>query len=618
MIRPFYDKAKAVRLHSSCGQSVRADVARGEVAESLSAVCDSCATQYAERSFAFYPGQVFDSNSPVYRPESANEAARMYGGKLSDVKYDPDSGQMVALEETPGGWYNRVDYTFDGVPNNAVPEGYISVEDAIRIGAAYLSSLSAAPLASYDMVYAGPNIVLDDAHDEFEVTFEPGYSFTMYLTPRTSYIVDPEAPEEKFRIYSRQTLLKIFTASKFEGLRLNAMQRGADVKNINDFELLGNAPKASLKTRIPFVAGTMLYKNVRTGEHHVDVNMAESLESLGFPKVAIKELIKTFEPWAPSKSKIKRVVDPVQVTDSVVVQSRRPTQNPVQTVYGAYFAVSVHQPQRSRVVFAATEEEALNTAKGIVSTYQSPVKITSFVTTNKDPLYATGVVVKNTAMMARYKASERNVLKPREEFVPNSGPYLEPRQNPPELTISAISSNGARVAEKLRRMIGGGFFTRMLNCDQDTNGLNIVLRFPHNAAVDKNEAVATARRITSWFLSFGVKPEVKADALKEDGKITGAVLTFMLPKVPKAVQEACDSLRKEPPMIKTALYSVKGKDHLVVEVISYNIHTGRVLVNPVHYMSTPENLMTGPGKIDKTRMPKAFEVLAQNLIPYKG
>jgi hypothetical protein len=71
-------------------------------------------------------------------------------------------------------------------------------------------------------------------------------------------------------------------------------------------------------------------------------------------------------------------------------------------------------------------------------------------------------------------------------------------------------------------------------------------------------------------------------------------------------------------MIKTALYSVKGKDHLVVEVVSYNIHTGRVLVNPVHYMSTPENLMTGPGKIDKTRMPKAFEVLAQNLIPYKG
>jgi hypothetical protein len=618
MIKSFYRGQKGFRLHGS-GYSVRADIAHGEVSESLSSVCNSCAVQYADRSFAYYPGQTLDASSPIYRPESADEAARMYGGNLSDVNYDPQTGNMAAVELLPDGMYRKAEYTFDGVPDNVIPEGYVSVDDAIQIGAAYLRSLSAAPLSSFDMVYtSGPKIELDDANDEFEYTFDRGTTFTMYLTPRTAYVIDQEMPEEKFRIFSRQNLLKIFAASKFEGERLNAMMRNAPVKNLSDYQSLGTSKKAQAALRIPFIAGTTLYKNVKTGEHHLDVNMAESLESLGFAKVAIKELVKAFDGLAPAVSKIRRVVDTVNIEDNAVVEAKRPTQSPVQTVYGAYFAVSVHQPQRSRVVFAATEDEALNAAKGIVSTYKAPVKITSFVTTNRDPLYSTGVVVKNTAMMARYKGGERSVLKPKEEYVPNSSAsYIEPRTNPPELTISAISANSAKIAEKLRRMIGGGFFTRMLDCEQGDRGLDIVLRFPRNAVADKNEAVATARRITSWFLSFGVKPEVKVNALKEEGKLVGATLTFMMPKVTKAVQEACDSLRKNPPMIKTALYAVKGKEHLVVEVVSFNIHTGRVLVNPVHFMSTPENLMTGPSKIDKTRMPKAFEVLAQNLVPYK-
>jgi hypothetical protein len=216
-------------------------------------------------------------------------------------------------------------------------------------------------------------------------------------------------------------------------------------------------------------------------------------------------------------------------------------------------------------------------AKSIVKRMTSPVTITTFTTTNTDPNYKSGVIVKNTNLMTgKYKATKQ--LVPTTTANLNTDSYLEPKDNPPPLQTPAVDQNVVAVTNTIKELIGRGYFTREVSVmNQGGNTADIQLSFPTPSAHYRDEVIGTARRIDAWLRKQGIR----ADKFKLQYAKTYAIMHIALPRLKDNDYQSCLMLTRTPPMLGTPIYSVKGKEQITVSATSYNIHTGKVLVTPI-------------------------------------
>ena len=538
------------------------------------------AIQYAPRSIVLRANDSYDSKSPLYVPQNVDEAADLYGGKTTDLRYEllKGGGALTGLETQEGGTgYKRFEYLFTGNPDNRIPP-MADVADYGKLGAAYLRSVSASAIMSVVLTYLGADVTIDDGHDLYEMSLGKNDKAVFNWTPRTFFLVDPDDTEIQFQLSSRKLAVQVLAASTFEGERLNILSRNALVPKFDSLIPLGTYDKSAVSsTEIRVVKGTRLFKNDKGT--FIDVDMKTSLEDLGFKKKAIKELVSALTPAASSTtSKIKRVATLQPVVDNEIkaVEAKLPV-DPIRDVFGAYFAVSPHQLDRSRVIFGNSMAEVMDEAKSLVKRMTSPVTITTFTTTNADPNYKSGVIVKNTNLMAgKYKATKQ--LVPTASANLRADQYLEPKDNPPALQTPAVDQNVVEVTNVIKELIGRGYFTRDVSVmNPGGTTADIQLSFPTPSAHYRDEVVGTARRIDAWLRKQGIRVE----KFKLQYAKTYAIVHIALPKLKDNDYKSCLMLAKSPPMLGTPIYSVKGKEQITVSATSYNIHTGKVLVTPI-------------------------------------
>ena len=589
MIKPFYPLRK--RFGVSVSGSGVSDTAMTFLINALTgatpdddsglAVDDSgmSAVQYAPRTIAFRANDSFDGSSPLFVPQSLEEAGDLYGGKTTDLRYEilKDGGYLTGLEVVPNGLgYKRFEYLFTGNPDNRVPP-CANKDDFSKLGTAYMKSMSANAIMGVTLTYMGADITVDDGHDMYELTMSKGDKYIFNWTPRTFFIVDPSDDSIQFQLNGRKLAVQILAASTFDVERLNILARHALVPKFDALIPLGTFDKAEVSsTSIRVVKGTRVFKNAKS-EHFIDVDMKVSLEDNGFTKKAIKELVSALTPVAATdKAKIKRVATLTPVVDNEVAPAPvKLPEDPVREVFGAYFAVSPHQLDRSRVIFGASIAEVSDAAKQLVKRMVSPVTITTFSTTNTDPNYKSGVVIKNTNLMAgKYKAIKQLVPSTKSDA---KSEYLEPKDNPPTLSIPCVDQNAVDVVNVIKELIGRGYFTREISVlNTGAPDANIQFSFPTPSTQYRDEVVGCMRRVDAWLRKQGVNTKKVSIQYAK----TYAVVHMAFPRLKENDYTSCLMLSKNPPMMGTPIYSVKGKEQIVVSATSYNIHTGKVLVTP--------------------------------------
>jgi hypothetical protein len=158
----------------------------------------------------------------------------------------------------------------------------------------------------------------------------------------------------------------------------------------------------------------------------------------------------------------------------------------------------------------------MDEAKSLVKRMTSPVTITTFTTTNADPNYKSGVIVKNTNLMAgKYKATKQ--LVPTASANLRADQYLEPKDNPPVLQTPAVDQNVVEVTNVIKELIGRGYFTREVSVmnpgSKKYNGLDLILRnaekieqfigFSTNPPAQRQQPSGYDFNDTSWTDDFG-------------------------------------------------------------------------------------------------------------------
>ena len=427
--------------------------------------------------------------------------------------------------------------------------------------------------------YVGSKITVDDASDEYDLVLEKGDLVKLTYLNKDRYDLRlKDSPRIQFIVRGHEVAQNIMGALEFTA----PFGQISDQKT-NKFEYVGEISKKLSKPTI--AKGTVVLTSRK--KHYLAHNLAVPIESwmnsqtlhdvLNHIKAGKEPVsyvkgkaIKTSPKIAPmgQAEPLPKLANPKKLSSAG--QPKK-----VATVYGAFFPVSASTPNRSRVVFADTPAKLQSLVRDIIATYNSPVDYSLFTTLSTDENYKAAsknkVVIKTTPIIASTYHVTQTVKMAPAVLHPT---FVEPKTGVPSIDFPVYEGQEQKVIEFFRRQIEEGYFNTGVRLSHPQPDTGIRFSAPIIDDVIYDQIIGVARRIAAYLIHEGVPLKKSAITLARGKK--AAEIRFHLPKVTAEQKASIDKLVSDYPTLNAPIYETIKPKQPTVEILSVDIHTGKV------------------------------------------
>lgn len=439
-----------------------------------------------------------------------------------------------------------------------------------------ISSESATP--KY-VKYVGKKLAVDDASDDYDLEIEKNDFIKMTYLNKDRYDLRlKDSPRIQFIIRGHAVAQRII-----EGMEFATPFAGVSDVKTDTYAYVGTAKKRITAFGIAKDSVILL----RRKKHYLAQNLAVPLESwmnsteiqtlLSNLKVDPEgqsyvkgKVLRSSPKVAPigKAEKLPKLENPTKVTGSGSPRN-------IKTVYGAFFAVSPSQPQRSRIVFADSPQKLETVVRGIIDAYTTPVDYKLFTALTTDENYKAAsknrVVIKSTPILnSTYNVSQTVKMQQR-VTMPE---YVEPRNGAPALEFPVYEGQESKVLDYFRRLIEEGYFSTGIRLAHPQTSTGIRFSAPQITPEIYDQIVGIARRITAYLIHQGV-PLKKGNVRIARGS-RAAEIRFDLPSVTADQEVSINLLLQDAPTMNAPIYETTKPKQPTVEIIATDIHTGKV------------------------------------------
>lgn len=526
-------------------------------------------------AYVWRQGEIFDfvPGSSITLPSLSAKVVERISGMNFAGKHE-DTGNTVFMSST-----SAVHLHLGEVRD---PLHVVSSEELIPAATEYAVALSntgkALEMASTSAAarqyatYQGKKLTIDDANDEYDLTFEKGDKFSMVYLNRDRYEVRmKDAPKIVFIVRGHQRVANIIGSS------LWPKDFGLVGENKKDTFMPVGRVARNIATPIQIKKDSIIYTLRK--KHYLAQNLVVPLEKIldgaGLSQV-LNGLKPVIENKAITQGKLVGVKLPPLPGGKKIV-SEAPIQKNVKVVYGAFFPVSASQSHRSRVVFGTTVKEAQAKAVEAVSRMAVPTDYYLFSTTTNDELYdlskGGSVLIRATGtMQSNYPKAKHVSL----GYMDNQTEIRDPlKTDVPQLTMAAISQNNAKVVQEIIRLISEGYFNTglHLSVNQPTGAISFDGIFDPRT---RDQLTGIARRIAAFLKQNGA--ELPQGSIKVAFGQKRAEIRFKLPTLSGAALESVKKIQTDGPTMNAPIYATIKPKQPTVEIIAFNRHTGYVTI----------------------------------------
>ncbi|QYW03423.1 hypothetical protein pEaSNUABM34_00121 [Erwinia phage pEa_SNUABM_34] len=420
--------------------------------------------------------------------------------------------------------------------------------------------------------YQGKKVVIDDANDEYDLELEKGDKFSMvYLTRDRYELRMKDEPKIVFNVRGHLRAANIIGQSVFDKEFGSVGQDKA-----NTFQPVGQAGR-NMATPLQIKKDTVIYTLRK--KHYLPQNLVVPLEKI-LDGSELNKLLSSLKPVVANKAITKGKLVGVKLPPlpgGQKVKSASPIVKDQKVVYGAFFAVSTAQPNRSRVVFGSTIKEVQTKAIEAIGRMAVPTDYFLFSTTTSDELYdqakSGSILIRSTGSLQSAYPRVKHISM---GYSQGQVEYRDPmKTNPPELLTPVIAQNTPEIVRQLYRFLAEGYFN---------TGMHLSVNQPQSAIsfdglmdpVAKNQLAGIGRRIAAYLKQSGV--ELPAGSIKIATGRTRAELRFKFPTLSGAALQSVNKIQTDPPTMNAPIYGTIKPKQPTIEITAVNRHTGYVTV----------------------------------------
>lgn len=420
--------------------------------------------------------------------------------------------------------------------------------------------------------YQGKKLVVDDANDEYDLELEKGDKFSMVYLNRDRYELRmKDEPKIVFIVRGHLRAANIIGQSVYDK---EFGTVGSD--KTNTFQPVGQVGR-NMANPIQVKKDTVIYSLKK--KHYLPQNLVVPLEKI-LDGGDLNKLLSSLKPVVANKAITKGKLVGVKLPalpNATKVKSDAPIAKTQKVVYGAFFAVSTAQPNRSRVVFGSTVKEAQTKAIEAIGRMAVPTDYFLFTTTTADELYdaakSGSILIRSTGSLQSAYPKVKHVSM---GYSQGQVEYRDPMKvNPPELLTPVIAQNTQDVVRQLYRLLAEGYFN---------TGMHLSINQPDSAIsfdglmdpIAKNQLTGIGRRIAAYLKLSGV--DLPAGSIKIATGRTRAELRFKFPSLSGAALQSVNKIQTDPPTMNAPIYATIKPKQPTVEILSANRHTGYVTI----------------------------------------